>query len=162
VKASDLVRHDVAGGNLLLGQMQFISLSLPASWNLAAEVGRPEIMAGHDRGGKKWVASGRAWYTVFDAARRWGLELALQVRSLSQRQRVDAGDRGPMTVHGHPAAVLWREVRRGLIRRRTSTILRVEFTCPRSDRHLVVELSGEAPREAFEEILSAMPYWRCH
>jgi len=163
VQPTDLVRHDIAASNLLLGDSLFLSLGLPPGWELAPGVGRPEVIANHERGGKKWVASGRAWYVVFDAERRWAMELMLQVGALSRRwNRAPVGEVTEVTVHGHPATVRWREGRRGLFRRHTITFLRVEFDCPVSERHLVVEFSGRCPREGFEEMLAAIPYLRCH
>lgn len=160
---TNLVRHDISAGNLLYGSALFVSLNLPPRWDLAPGVGRPEIIAGHERNGRKWVASGRAWYVVFDAERRWAMELALRVKSLSKKQRNADGIVAPeVMVHGHPATVHWRQGERGLFRRRNITFLHVEFACPVSDRHLTVELSGHCPQEGFEELLAVMPYWRCH
>ena len=163
MQPTDLIRHDIASGNLLLGSMFFITLNLPPAWDLAPGVGRPEIIAGHERSGRKWVVSGRAWYVIFDPQRRWAMELALQASSLPRGKKEVGGEHMAETmVHGHPATVRRWHGRRGLFNRRTIAFLRVEFDCPVSDRHLTVELSGRCPPEAFDEILEAMPHWRCH
>jgi hypothetical protein len=158
-----VIRHDIATGNLVLGNMLFISLYLPPQWDLAPGVGRPEIIAGHERNHKKWVASGRAWYVIFDGERRWAMELDLRARFLPKKHgRTEKLPGGEVIVHEHPATVRWRARQSGFFHRHTTTILRVEFDCPASDRHLTVELSGRCPQEGFEEMLAAMSHWRCH
>ena len=164
MRPADLVRHDIAAGNLLLGDMLFLSLNLLPAWDLAPGVGRPEVIASHERNGKKWVAAGRAWYVIYDGERRWAMELMLQAGALPRKRRGNAelASATELSVHGHPATVRWQERRRGLFRRRPITFVRVEFDCPISERHLVVEFSGRCPSEGFEELLRVMPYWRCH
>jgi hypothetical protein len=155
-----LVRHDIDVGNILYGTARFMSLWLPESWDLAPGVGRPEIVAAHDRLHRKWIASGQAWYVIFHRERGWAMELFLE----SSHRRKDALPLGQeaIQVQGHPAQVRRWQRRRGLFRPKLITFVEVRFNCDQSDRHLKLELSGRCPAEGFDEMLTFLPEWRCH
>jgi hypothetical protein len=70
-----LVNHDIYVSNLIFGEALFMGLKLPPAWDLGPGVSHPEIAAAHDRRGRKWVVTGDAWYVVFDAERKWAMEL---------------------------------------------------------------------------------------
>jgi hypothetical protein len=67
-----------------------------------------------------------------------------------------------ITIAGHPATVTWQRRKRGFIKRWLVTYVIVEFHCPPTDRQLRLEFSGRAPDEAFQEIVEATQYVRCH
>jgi hypothetical protein len=161
VATDPLIRHDIDVGNIVYGTARFITLWLPQSWDIAPGVGRPEVVAAHDRQQRKWIASGQAWYVVFHRQQGWAMELLLES---SHRRRDAAGAAGQEVIHvqGHPAVVRRWQRRRGLFRPRTITFVEVQFNCEQSDRHLRLELSGRCPPEGFEEMLAVVPEWRCH
>ena len=154
----DLVRHDIAVGNILYGSADFISLRLPEAWDLAPGVGRPEIIAVHERNGHKWIVSGRAWYVLYHQEMGWAMELTLH--SSVPRKSTQVGEM--IEVHGHPAHIRRWTRRRGVFRRKTITFVEVSYTCEQSERYIRLELSGRCPPEGFEEILRTVPHWQCH
>ncbi len=156
----DLVSHEISAKNPLLGASRFITLWLPAEWDIAPGVGRPEIVASHERNDDKWVASGRAWYVVYNRDTRWAMEFRIDVGHPRDEKM-----RGPtelFSAGGHEARVEWRERGRGLIRRRRVTYMIVAYNCPLSERRLRLEFSGRCGQEAFRALLDYIPYWRCH
>jgi hypothetical protein len=155
-----LIRHDIAVGNLIWGSAHFLSLRLPEVWDIAPGVGRPEVVAAHDRAGRKWIASGQAWYVLYHREHHWAMELKLDSRPLG---RVDPAPGGAATsVHGHEAFVRRWQRRRGLFRPKVITFVEVAWRCDHSDRTLRVELSGRCPPEGFEQMLALIPEWWCH
>ncbi len=155
-----LVHHEIAAGNILIGQSVFLSLALPANWTISIGAGRPEVTASHERNGRRWVATGDAWYVLYNTDRRWAMELRLTARPAGRNHRETPLP--DMTVSGHGAGLTWQRRRRGLFKRWPVTYLIVQFCCPQTDRQLRVELSGNLPDEAFQELVEALPYMRCH
>lgn len=156
-----LIRHDIDVGNILYGTARFITLCLPANWDLAPGVGRPEVVAAHDRMQRKWIASGQAWYVIFHRERHWAMELLLE-SSHRQREMYATAGEDMLQVQGHAAIVRRWQRKRGLFRPRLITFVEVRFNCEQSDRHLRLELSGRCPPEGFDEMLATVPEWRCH
>lgn len=156
----DLVSHEIAAKNPLLGASRFITLWLPDEWDIAPGVGGPEIVASHERNNDKWVASGKAWYVVYNRDTHWAMEFRIDVGPLRS-------EKGPVTaemlsVDGHDARVRWKERGRGIIRRKRITYMEVSYNCPLSERWMRLEFSGHCGEEAFRALLSYIPYWRCH
>jgi hypothetical protein len=160
VKGSDLVYHEIASNNILLGSSIFLTLGLPQSWDISMGAGRPEITASHEHNGRRWVATGDAWYILHDPGRRWAMEVRLTAK-LPRRSGAEAIPQ-EITIAGHPARVTWARRQRGLIKRWTVTYVTVEFHCPHTDRQLRLEFSGRVPDEAFVEIIEAAKFIRCH
>jgi hypothetical protein len=157
----NLVTHDIYADNLLLGKSLLFTLSLPPEWQLAPGVSRPEVFATHERHNRKWVATGRAWYVVFDGERHWAFELAASIHPFPNSPRTPTSE--PLSIAGHPAQLRWKKKRRGLPwQRHTVTFMTVDFDCPLSERHLQLELSGWCPAEGFQEILQALRHLGCH
>lgn len=157
----DFVEHQIFARNLLLGESLFLTLNLPPEWQLAPGVSRPEIHATHNRRNRKWVATGEAWYVIFDEQRNWALELAISTRP-ARNKNVDHHDE-TVAIGNHPARLQWKEKRRGLPwKRHTVTFMTVDFECPQSERHLKLELSGWCPQEGFQEILNSLKELSCH
>lgn len=157
---SDLVHHEIAAGNILIGQSIFLSLALPITWTIGMGAGGPEVTASHERNGRRWVATGDAWYVLYNTDRRWAVELRLTARPAGRISREPA--RPALTVAGHEAELTWQRRRRGLLKRWPVTYLVVQFCCPQTERQLRVELSGNLPDEAFQELVEALPFMRCH
>jgi hypothetical protein len=155
-----LITHDIYASNLILGESLFLGLRLPPAWTLAPGVSRPEIVAAHQRGNRRWVATGDAWYVVHDEARRWVMELAIRIRALPRGQE----KQGEIaTAGGHPGRVVWKEKRRGLPwQRHTVTFMTVTHICPRSERQIQLEFSGWCPLEGFNELLASLEHLVCH
>ncbi len=160
MQAADLIRHEIAAGNILMGNSTFLSLALPQTWTISIGAGRPEITASQERNGRRWVATGDAWYILHDAGRRWAVEVRLTAKPAGHSP--PAVSVPALTVAGHPAAVTWQRRKRGLIKRWPVTYVTVEFHCPLTERRLKLEFSGRAPDEAFQEIIEAAQYIRCH
>jgi hypothetical protein len=156
----DLISHEISAKNLLLGASRFITLWLPADWDIAPGVGGPEVVASHERNDDKWVASGKAWYVLYNRETRWAMEFRIDVGQ--QRDASKLAGAEPTTVHGHDARVEWRERGRGLVRRRRVTYMVVSYNCPLSERWVRLEFSGRCGEEAFRTLLEYVPYWRCH
>ena len=158
---NDFTSHDIYADNLILGKSMLLTLNLPGSWNLAPGVSRPEVAANHTRQKKTWVASGKAWYVVFDGERNWALELAISIR-----HEINKTPQPPFEtaiVGGHTAQLTWRKKRRGLPwNRHDVTFMTVDYDCPQTERHLRLEFSGWCPESGFWEILEALRIIRCH
>jgi hypothetical protein len=160
VQAADLIHHDIAAGNFLLGHSIFLSLALPKTWAISLGVGRPEITASHERNGQRWVATGDAWYTLHDAGRRWAMEIRLTAKPASRSPfQISVPE---VTIAGHPATVAWQRRKRGFIKRWWVPYVTIEFYGRRPERQLKLEFSGRVPDEAFQEIIEATRYVRCH
>jgi hypothetical protein len=156
-----LVRHDIYAGNTLLGDALFLTLNLPPEWQLTGGVGRPDIVASHERRGKTWVANGSGWYVVFDQQRRWALEVAIHIRQPRKNKSPLPGE--ALYVNGHTAGITRKIERRGPPwRRHDVSFITVGFECPYSERHLELEFSGWCPAEGFQEIIQALSHLRCH
>ncbi len=157
----ELVSHKIFAENLLLGESLFLTLKLPPHWELAPGVSRPEIHATHERRSRKWVASGEAWYVIYETERGWALELAISTRPLRNTHREIKGE--TVNIGGHTAPLRWKEKRRGLPwQRHTVTFMIVEFECPASERQIKLELSGWCPDEGFQEVLRSLKKLTCH
>ncbi|MBN1993636.1 MAG: hypothetical protein JW953_13125 [Anaerolineae bacterium] len=158
---AELVRqHEIAINNVLLGASTFISLALPPGWEIVMGAGSPEVTASHRHNGRRWVATGDAWYILHHPGRRWAMELRLTA-SLPPRSRRET-ILPELTVAGHPASVTWKQRKRGFIKRWPVTYVTVEFFCPHTKRQLRLEFSGSPLPEAFEEVLAVIKYARCH
>lgn len=157
---ANLIDHEIAVGNIIWGHAQFLTIRMPAEWDLAPGVGRPEIVAAHERHGKRWVVTGKAWYVVFHRERGWAMELHLESR-VKRKQRL-ASNGEQTTWNGHPASVRRWQRRRGVFRPKTITFVEVMCDCHDTERTLKVELSGRCPPEGFEEMLRLIAAWRCH
>lgn len=160
MKGTDLVHHEIVANNILLGASTFLSLALPQTWDISMGAGRPEITASREHNGQRWVATGDAWYILHDPDRRWAMEIRLTAK-LPKRSR-EAISVSEITVAGHPASIIWNQRKRGLIKRWSVTYVTVEFYCPRTERELKMEFSGRVPDEAFQEVVEATRYARCH
>jgi hypothetical protein len=160
VKGAELVHHEIAANNVLIGASTFLSLALPKTWNISMGAGRPEITASHEHNGRRWVATGDGWYLLHDPERRWAMEVRLTAK-LPKGSREETS-MPEVTVAGHPARVTWARRRRGFIKRWSVTYVTVEFYCPHTERQLRLEFSGRVPDEAFQEMIEATRYVRCH
>jgi hypothetical protein len=159
--APELVRHDIAVSNVLYGGANFMTLRLPETWDIAPGVGRPEIVAVHDRGGRKWIASGQAWYVLYHRELGWAMELMLESSAL--KRRLGPPDSGEtLDIHSHRARVRRWQRKRGLFRPKMITFVEVGFNCEQSERYMRYELSGRCPPEGFEQMLGFMREWWCH
>jgi hypothetical protein len=67
-----------------------------------------------------------------------------------------------VTIAGHPATVTWQRRKRGLFKRWSVTYVTVKFHCPRTERRLKLEFSGRVSDDAFQEMIEASRYVRCH
>jgi hypothetical protein len=143
-----------------MGNSTFLSLALPKPWTISIGAGRPEITASHERNGRRWVATGDAWYILHDGDRRWAVEMRLSAKPVGRSPKPASVQES--TIAGHPATVTWQRRKRGFIKRWLVTYVTVEFHCPLTDRQLRLEFSGRAPDEAFQEIIEATQYVRCH
>jgi hypothetical protein len=160
-QSPELVKHEIGTRNILLGASYFLTLRLPPTWDLARGVGQPEVVATHQRGQQKWVASGKAWYVLQNAERNWAMELALEMGH--PRVRLPSGPHTePIQVDGHEAQLRRWQRSRGLFRRWQVNYLEVAYNCPQSERYVRIELSSRCDRAAFEEVLATIPAWRCH
>ena len=160
MKGADLVHHEIVVNNLLLGASNFLALALPPSWDISMGAGRPEITASREHNGQRWVASGDAWYILHEPERRWAMEVRLTAASPKRSGSVVTVPE--LTIAGHPARITWNRRRRGFIKRWPVTYVTAEFFCPQTERQLRLELSGRVPDDAFEEIIEATKYVRCH
>lgn len=137
------------------------SLRLSPEWSLAPGVGRPEVVATHERRDRKWVVTGDAWYVVAHTEHRWALELAAHIRPIPKDRREGAEE--VITINQHPGYVSRKYRRRGLPwNRHTVTFVTVVFSCPYSERQIELELSGWCPEEGFQDILRALKHIGCH
>lgn len=157
----ELVSHKIFAQNLLLGESLFLTLKLPPHWELAPGVSRPEVHALHERRGRKWVATGSAWYVIYDGKRSWALELAISTRPARNKFRETPVE--TVNIAGHTAQIRRKERQRGLPwRRHTVKFLTVDFECPQSEREIKLELSGWCPEEGFQEVLQSIKQLQCH
>jgi hypothetical protein len=156
----DLVSHEISARNPLLGASRFITLWLPAEWDIAPGVGGPEVVASHERNDLKWVSSGKGWYVIYNRDTRWAMEFRIDVKHPRKNDKPPPA--GMMTIHGHDARVEWRERGRGIFRRKRVTYMIVTYNCPLSERWVRLEFSGRCGQEAFRALLDYLPYWRCH
>ena len=157
----ELVKHEIFAKNLLLGESLFLTLKLPPHWQLGPGVSRPEIHATHERRGRKWVATGSAWYVVYDGERNWALELAISVRPA--RNKFGENSVETVNIGGHTAQLRRKEKRRGLPwQRHTVKYMTVDFECPTSEREIKLEFSGWCPEEGFQEVLQSVKQLQCH
>jgi hypothetical protein len=157
---SELISHEIAAANIILGSSRFLTIFLPPEWDLAPGVGRPEIVASHERTGVRWVASGQAWYVVYHREKGWAMELLIDVGDLRRRPKKPGSEW--LVVDGHEAQVRWWERGRGLFKRRQITYLEIAHHCRRSGRFVRLELSGRCGEEGFRDLLRFIPKWRCH
>ncbi|MEW5961838.1 MAG: hypothetical protein AB1801_29305 [Chloroflexota bacterium] len=160
MKGAELVHHDIAIANILVGASTFISLALPKTWDILKGAGQPEVTATHERNGRRWVVTGDAWYILHDPGRRWAMELRLTAKLPGRSDRAAALPE--LTVAGHPARVTWQRRKRGLIKRWPVTYVTVEFQCPQTERRLKLEFSGRVSDDAFQEMIEAAKFVRCH
>jgi hypothetical protein len=157
---ANLIQHEIAANNIFIGPSTFLSLALPQTWNITLGAGRPEVTGSREHSGRRWVATGDAWYVLHDQSRRWAMEVRLTAKLLPNSPPKNFPP--DMTIAGHPACVVWTQRKRGFIKRWLVTYVTVEFCCPHTDRLLRLEFSGSAPEEAFREIVEAVRYTRCH
>lgn len=160
MQATDLIPHEIAAANPLLGASRFLTISLPAEWDLAPGVGRPEIVSSHERAGAKWVSSGKAWYVIYHRETGWAMELLIDVGDLRRRPKKPGTE--SLKIDGHEAQVRWWERGRGLFNRRRITYLEIAYHCQRSERFVRLELSGRCGEEGFRDLMQFIPHWRCH
>lgn len=160
MKRADVVQHRIAINNVFVGVSDFLSLALPPGWEITLGAGPPEVTASHQRNGRRWVATGDAWYILHNPAHRRAMEMRLTAR-LPGRSPLQAS--GPeITVAGHPARVTWKRRKRGFIKRWEVTYVTVEFVCPRTERRLKLEFSGRTSDTVFQEVVDAIQFLRCH
>jgi hypothetical protein len=159
--AAALIPHEIGTRNLLLGASRFLTLRLPSTWDLAPGVGPPEVVASHHRRHQKWVSSGRAWYVLHNAERKWAMELALEIGHRRPYLPPGAGSE-PVVVDGHEGWLRRWQRSRGLFRRWQVHYVEVAYNCPQTDRYVRIELSGRCEEAAFEEVLATVSEWRCH
>jgi hypothetical protein len=153
--------HVIEAANPLLGSSRFLILRLPETWEIAAGVGRPEVIASHERGRTRWVANGDFWYVLYHTRLGWALEINGRIRPFSNRLETPTGERA--SVGGHPALVRWKTRRRGLPwQRHDVTFMTVEYECPNSERRVALEFSGWCPEQGFREVLRALALVECH
>ncbi|RME51794.1 MAG: hypothetical protein D6796_00185 [Caldilineae bacterium] len=160
MRGTEVTYHEICAENFFVGTTVFLTLALPPAWELTMGAGRPEVTASHRHDGRRWVATGDAWYVLDDPVRRWAMEVRLNARPADRPRRAIAIP--DATVAGHPAQIVWKRRRRGLFQRWTVTYVTLTFHCPHTRRYLKVEFSGRPPDEAFEEVLQAARYLRCH
>lgn len=157
----ELISHKIFAENLILGESLFLTMKLPPTWDLAPGVSRPEVYATHERKSRKWVASGDAWYVIYQKQQNWALELAITTRPIKDGHGNSTGD--TVNIGGHTAMLRWQEKQRGLPWQRHSvTFMTVEFACPASERRLKLEFSGWCPEAGFHEVLGSLKNLRCH
>lgn len=160
-KDAGVVTHDIQVRNFIMGTSRLLELALPEGWELTKGVGSPEVSAVHERQGKRWAATARAWYVVYHPEHRWAAELAVRIfpsppKTLPQNAQ-------PFEVNGHVATVGVHHRRRGLPwRRHTVTFLTIGWHCPHSDRYIELEYSGWCPEEGFEALKQAAAHAGCH
>jgi hypothetical protein len=160
MRPPDLLSHEISASNPLLGTSRFITLWLPAEWDIAPGVGRPEIVANHERGNQKWVSSGNAWYVIYNRETRWAMEFRIDIGTVRKKKHSDSHER--LVVDGHDASIRWWERGRGIIRRKRITYMEVSYDCPLSERRLRLEFSDRCDKEAFRNLQKYILYWRCH
>ena len=157
----ELVKHEIFAQNLILGESLFLILKLPPHWQLGPGLSHPEIHATHERRGRKWVATGSAWYVVYDGERNWAMELAISTRPA--RNKFSENPVEAVSISGHVARLQRKEKRRGLPwQRHTVKYMIVDFECLHSEREIKLELSGWCPEEGFQEVLQAITQLQCH
>lgn len=157
---SPLQYHTITIGNAIFGKARLLDIGLPAGWELAPGVSRPEVMATHERRGVLWVVAGNAWYVVYRPDEGWALEVAIHTRFAPPPPPGLASEH---IVHGHPATLQWKTRRRGLPwNRHDVTFMTLDFTCPHTERRISLEFSGWCPPEGFRQMLEAARRWRCH
>jgi len=157
----ELVKHEIFAQNLILGESLFLTLKLPPHWQLAPGVSHPEIHATHERRGRKWVATGSAWYVVYDGERNWALEL--EISSRPARNKSSENPTETISIGGHNTRLRWKEKRRGLPwLRHTVRYMIIDFECPQSEREIKLEFSGWCPEEGFQEVLQSVKQLQCH
>ncbi len=157
----ETVAHDIQLRNLVLGTAQLLRLTLPIGWALDKGLAPPEVSAAHERQGRRWAVTARAWYVVYHPERRWAAELAIRIAP--QGPRGWAAQGAPFQVNGHPARVRVREKRRGPPwRRHTVTFLTIAWACPHTERYIELEYSGWCPEEGFAALQEAARQTACH
>lgn len=158
--SDQLIRHDIDVGNLLYGTARFVTLRLSDGWDLAPGVGRPEIVAAHNRRNRKWIASGKAWYVIYHRDLGWAMELMLESTAL--KKIAPAPNSETMQIQGHAASLRRWNRKRGLFHPKIISFVEVRFNCEQTDRQIRFEISGRCPPEGFQEILRLLPEWWCH
>ena len=107
------------------------------------------------------MATGSAWYVIYDGKRSWALELAISTRPARNKFRETPVE--TVNIAGHTAQIRRKERQRGLPwRRHTVKFLTVDFECPQSEREIKLELSGWCPEEGFQEVLQSIKQLQCH
>jgi len=154
----DLILHEISAVNLLFGAGAFVTLALPAGWELAPGQARPEIAACHVRSDRRWVVAGDAWYVVQHDSQRVALELEIAIRA---RMRAYSGAER-MQIGGHWAEVRHTTRRRGFLRRWTVHFSQVYWRCESTERTITITLSSRAPHSTFAEVLAGLQGVQCH
>jgi len=130
------------------------------TWQLAPGVSRPEIAANHNRQNRSWVATGNAWYVVYEPEKHWALELAITIHP---KTKTAESSNQTVSVGKHIGNLQWKQKRRGLPwNRHEVTFMTISFDCHYTERNIKLEFSGWCPREGFEEILEALKFLGCH
>ena len=155
-----LVEHRIAVGNIIYGHADFMTLHIPETWDIAPGVGRPEVVAAHERNGQRWVVTGKAWYVLYHRELGWAMELLLESRVQRKTRPAKTGEMA--VIQGHLANVRRWQRSRGLFQRKMITYIELMSNCDQSDRTLRIELSGRCPAEGFDQILGVISHWQCH
>jgi hypothetical protein len=160
----DSPRHWLAARNLVVGDTDFLALSLPQPWRVTKALVTPEVRTTTRVGARLWVASGETRHVVFDRARNVGLELVVHISSGTQRfpRARQVLDDGRAVCSGHEGA--YRIVRRGrgFLMRGEELALFVVFLCPPTSRGLRIEIAGDCTIGELHTFLRALADLECH
>jgi len=152
--------------NPIVGRTQFIGLSLPPAWRITRATVMPDVATTVRQGERQWVAAGETRHVVFDGARRIRLDMVVQVKPGASRRPLprlaETVANGPIAVGGHPGVFQLGRRREGVLSRRLVPTLRVRHYCDRTQRTILLELSGSVLVEEFRALLEAMRSVECH
>ncbi len=153
--------HVMAAANPLYGAVNFVVLTLPPGWRMAAGSLPPEIERVVTVDGVQWVASGSATGYVYN--RKEGKALEVRVRiSRKPFKWGKSRNTSKTLVGGHEADYTITSETVGLFRKRTLQVLLVRFYCDRTGRHIEIRLRGAVKPALLLEALQHLGDTGCH
>lgn len=150
----------------MVGTIEFVGLDLPDPWRITRALVTPEVQTTVRKDERQWVAAGETRHVVFDPSRRVHTDLVIRIMPSAPRRSltgfVEQAAAGVVTVGGHPGEFQIGRRRSGWLSRRLISALRVRHYCDRTERTILIDLSGDVAVDDLRVLLEALGHLECH
>jgi hypothetical protein len=143
-----------------------VGLDLPGLWRITKALVTPEVQTTIREGERQWVAAGETRHVVFDPSRRVHADLVVRAIPSAPRRPLrtfeEQAAAGIVTVAGHAGEFQIGRRRSGWLSRRLVSGLQMRHYCDRTQRTILVDLSGAVALDDLRALLEALGRLECH